>query len=192
MKLDGNQIRPGHVLRHRDQLWRVMSVEHVKPGKGGAFAQAELRNLRSGAKFNARFRASESVERVRLAQLPYQYLYRDGEAYCFMNQETFEQISLSEPVLGAEQIPYLQEGLVVTLETMEAEEAEILSLSLPEHATLAVTETEAVVRGQTATASYKPAVLENGIRLTVPPHIETGMRIVVHTASGSYVERAKL
>ena len=192
MKLDGNQIRPGHVLRHRDQLWRVMNVEHVKPGKGGAFAQAELRNLRSGAKFNARFRASESVERVRLAQLPYQYLYRDGEAYCFMNQETFEQISLSEPVLGAEQIPYLQEGLVVTLETMEAEEAEILSLSLPEHVTLAITETEAVVRGQTATASYKPAVLENGIRLTVPPHIETGMRIVVHTASGSYVERAKL
>ena len=188
MKIDGNAIRPGNVIEHQGRLWRAMKVQHVKPGKGGAFMQVEFRDVRDGTKLNERFRASETVERVRLDQNNYQFLYADGDDYTFMDQQTFDQITLGKYLIGEDQVPYLRDGMVVSIETYEERPIDV---SLPEKVTLAVVEADAVVKGQTASSSYKPAVLENGVRILVPPHIESGARVVVATADGSYVERAK-
>lgn len=187
MKIDGNAIRPGNVIEHQGRLWRAVKIQHVKPGKGGAYLQVELKDVRGGTKLNERFRSSETVERVRLEQREYQFLFGDDDAFTFMDQETFEQISLSTAAVG-EQAAFLQDGMVVTIETYEEEP---IGLSLPDKVTLEVAEADAVVRGQTASSSYKPAVLDNGMRVLVPPHIEAGTRIVVATADGTYVERAK-
>ncbi len=188
MKIDGNAIRRGNVIEHQGRLWRAVKTQHVKPGKGGAFLQVELKDIRDGTKLNERFRASESVERVRLDQKDYQYLYSDGDAHTFMDQETFDQVALQTDLIGEDQVAFLQEGMVVSLETYEDSP---IGVTLPEKVTLAVAEADAVVKGQTASSSYKPAVLENGVRVMVPPHIEAGTRIVVATVDGSYVERAK-
>ena len=188
MKIDGNEIRPGNVIEHQGRLWRAIKIQHVKPGKGGAFLQVELREVRDGTKLNERFRSSESVERVRLDQRDFQFLYTDGNEFTFMNQETFEQIALNGEMIGEGQIPYLQEGMVVSVESYEESP---IGVSLPEKVVLAITEADAVVRGQTASSSYKPALLENGVRILVPPYLEAGTRVVVSTADGSYVERAK-
>jgi elongation factor P len=188
MKINGNAIRPGMVIEHQGRLWRAVKIQHTQPGKGGAYLQVELKDVRDGTKLNERFRSSETVERARLDQRPYQYLYADGDMYTFMDSETYEQISLSSDFIGEDQIPYLQDGLDVLIEMFEDSP---ISVQLPETVVLSVTEADAVVKGQTASSSYKPAVLENGIRTLVPPHIETGTRIVVNTGDGSYVERAK-
>lgn len=188
MKIDGNEIRPGNVIEHQGRLWRAVKTQHVKPGKGGAFLQVELKELRDGTKLNERFRSSESVERVRLDQKEYQFLYSDGDTHTFMDQETFEQVTLNAAMIGEDSIPFLQDGMLVTIESFEDSP---ISITLPEHVTLEITEADAVVKGQTASSSYKPAVLENGVRTMVPPHIGTGTRVVINTADGSYVERAK-
>ncbi|MHA1567461.1 MAG: elongation factor P [Alphaproteobacteria bacterium] len=188
MKIDGNAIRPGNVIEHQQRLWRAIKIQHVKPGKGGAFLQVELRDIRDGTKLNERFRASETVERVRLDQRQFQYLFGDGDSFTFMDQENYEQISLHKDMVGEDAIPFLQEGMVVSIESYEEEP---ISIALPEKVTLTITEADAVVKGQTASSSYKPALLENGLRVMVPPHIGTGTRVVVATEDCTYVERAK-
>ena len=186
MKISGVEIRPGMILEHKDRLWVAVKTMHTKPGKGGAYMQVELRNLRDGSKSNERFRASENVERVRLDQRDYQYLYNDGNLFTFMNTETYEQINIAAGLIG-DDADYLQDGMTVTIELYEDEP---IGVALPEHVVLAVQDTEPVVRGQTAANSFKPAVLENGVRTTVPPFIGVGEKLVIATADGSYVRRA--
>ena len=186
MKINGNAIRPGYVIEHKGALWRATKIQHTQPGKGGAYLQVELRNLRDGTKLHARFRSSETVERTRLVQKPYQFLYADGDLLTFMDAETYEQISLGRDNVG-EAARFLQDGMEVSV---EFHEEEVLGVALPEQVVLAVVEADAVVKGQTASSSYKPATLENGIRIMVPPHIEAGVKVVVSTADAEYVKRA--
>ncbi len=186
MRINGNAIRPGNVIEHKDGLWRAVKIQHTQPGKGGAYLQVELRNLRNGSKLNERFRASENVERVRLDQKDHQYLFDDGQTYTFMDMESYEQIELSAEALGDQTI-YLQEGMTIVIESFEGDP---LGVELPDQVTLEVTETEPVVKGQTAANSNKPAVLDNGLRTNVPPFINQGDRIIIATADGTYVKRA--
>ena len=187
MKINGNEIRPGHVLEHNARIWLVARAEHVKPGKGPAYQQVELKDLVDGTKLNERFRAVETVERVRLDEQQYQFLYQEGEQLNLMDQETFEQLAIDEGLVGA-RLPFLQEGMTLTVLGYEGRP---LMVHLPDTTVLEVVEADPVVKGQTAAASYKPAVLENGVRVMVPPHIEAGTRVVVNIAEASYVERAR-
>ncbi|MFD2204120.1 elongation factor P [Kiloniella antarctica] len=187
MKINGNAIRPGNIIEYKGRLMRAMKTQHTQPGKGGAYLQVELRDIRDGTKMNERFRASEDVDRVRLDQIEYQFLFRDGDMLNFMNNESYEQIALHEDMVG-EPVIFLQDGMAVTIELFEEEP---ISVVLPDTVTCEVVEADAVVKGQTASSSYKPGVLDNGVRILVPPHIAAGTRIVVNTADGSYVERAK-
>lgn len=187
MKISANEMRPGNVLEHKDRLWQVVRTEHVKPGKGPAYQQAELKDLVDGTKLNERFRAVETVERVRLDEKEYQYLYEEGEQLNLMDQESFEQITLPKDLIGAS-LPFLQEGMTITVQSYEGRP---LMARLPETAVLEVVEADPVVKGQTAAASYKPAILDNGVRIMVPPHIESGTRVVVSITDQTYVERAK-
>ncbi|MDD7911899.1 MULTISPECIES: elongation factor P [Pseudovibrio] len=186
MKLNGNEIKPGNVLQHQDTLWAVVKVQHVKPGKGGAFAQVEMKNLLDGRKLNERFRATESVERVRLEQKDFQFLYEEGEMLVFMDTESYEQLELQKEFVG-ERAAFLQDGMMVTVELHEEKP---IGISLPNHVTLQIVEADAVVKGQTQSSSYKPAVLENGVRCMVPPFITAGEKIVVDTETVEYVRRA--
>ncbi len=188
MKINGNAVRPGMVIEHQNRLWRAVKIQHTQPGKGGAYLQVELKDIRDGTKLNERFRSSETVERVRLDQKPFQFLYSDGEMYTFMDTDTYDQIALTAAAIGEDQVPYLRDGMPVTIDFHEESP---LGVSLPDTVALAVVEADAVVKGQTASSSYKPAVLENGVRVMVPPHIEAGTRVVVNIAEGTYVERAK-
>ena len=188
MKIDGNAIRPGNVIEHQDRLWRAVKTQHVKPGKGGAFLQVELKDIRNGTKLNERFRSAETVERVSLDHKDYQFLYADGGLLTFMDQQTYDQVTLGANLVGEDQMAYLQDSMIVSVESYEDEP---ISVALPERVTLTVVEADEVLRGQTASSSYKPAILENGVRVLVPPHIEAGTAIVVATVDGSYVERAR-
>lgn len=188
MKINGNSIRAGMVIEHQGSLWRAVKIKHTQPGKGGAYLQVELKDIRTGTKLNERFRSSETVERAQLDQKKHQFLYADGAMLTFMDSETFDQITLDQDLLGEDQIPFLQDNMTVTIESHEGDP---IGVQLPDTVSLAVTEADAVVKGQTASSSYKPAMLENGVRCMVPPHIEAGTRIVVNTSDGSYVERAK-
>ena len=188
MKINGNTIRPGMVIEHQGRLWRAVKIQHTQPGKGGAYLQVELKDIRIGSKLNERFRSSESVERVRLEQRKFQYLFAADDMYTFMDDETYDQISIAGEDVGEEHIPFLQEGMAVMIESYEGEP---LGVALPDHAVFEVVEADAVVKGQTASSSYKPAVLDNGVRILVPPHIEAGTRVVVNIAERTYVERAK-
>ncbi|MEM9784491.1 MAG: elongation factor P [Pseudomonadota bacterium] len=161
-------------------------LQHVKPGKGGAFAQVELKNLRNGSKLNERFRSADKVERVRLEHKDQQFLYETDGMLVFMDQQTFEQIELSAEILG-DRRPFLQDGMTVTIEYYETE---ALNATLPEKVTCTIAETEPVVKGQTAANSYKPAVLDNGVRVMVPPFVGQDEQIVVNTETMEYVERA--
>ncbi|MCV2873813.1 elongation factor P [Defluviimonas sp. WL0050] len=185
-KINGNEIRPGNVLEHDGGLWAAVKVNHVKPGKGGAFAQVELKNLRDGRKLNERFRSEDKVERVRLDQKDQQFLYENDGMLVFMDNETFEQIELPADLLG-DRRPFLQDGMVATIEYY-GEEA--LSMQLPQKVVCKVVETEPVVKGQTAANSYKPAILDNGVRIMVPPFIGQDEDIIVHTEFMEYSERA--
>ncbi len=188
MKIKGNAIRPGNVIEHKRRLWRAVKIQHTQPGKGGAYLQVELKDIRDGTKLNERFRASEDVDRVRLDQRAYQFLYAEGgDMLTFMDNETYEQISLHKDLVG-EPVIFLQEGMTVTIESYEGS---LISITLPETTSNLIVEADPVVKGQTASSSYKPATLENGARIMVPPHIGSGTRVVVNTADGSYVERAK-
>ena len=185
-KINGNEIRPGYILEHDGGLWVAVKVSHVKPGKGGAFAQVEMKNLRSGSKLNERFRSEDKVERVRLDQKDQQFLYETDGMLVFMDAETFEQIELPADLLG-DRRPFLQDGMTVNVEYF-GEEA--LNMTLPQRVTCTIAETEPVVKGQTAANSYKPAILDNGVRITVPPFVGEGEAVVVNTEDSTYVERA--
>ena len=187
MKINGNAVRVGNIIEHNDRLWVAVKTQAVKPGKGGAFNQVELKDIRNGSKLNERFRADEQVERVRLEQRKAQFLFRDVDMLTFMDAETYEQTMIDVNLLGEQSI-YLQDGMELTIETYEEEP---LSVVLPDTVVMEVVEADAVVKGQTASSSYKPGVLENGARIMVPPHIEAGTRVVVKPADGTYVERAK-
>ncbi len=185
-KINGNEIRPGNVLEHNGGLWSAVKVDHVKPGKGGAFAQVELRNLRNGSKLNERFRSADKVERVRLEQKDQQFLYEQDGMLVFMDSETFEQVELPVEILG-ERRPFLQDGMTIAIEYYDAE---ALNATLPQKVTCKVVETEPVVKGQTAANSFKPAILDNGVKVMVPPFVGEGEDIIVNTETMDYSERA--
>lgn len=185
-KINGNEIRPGNVLEHENHLWVAVKVDHVKPGKGGAFAQVEMKNLRNGSKLNERFRSADKVERVRLEQKDMQFLYEDAGQLIFMDTETYDQVQLDADILG-ERRPFLQDGMTIVVEFYEAE---ALSASLPQKVTCKISETEPVVKGQTAANSFKPATLDNGIKVMVPPFVGQDEDIIVNTETMEYAERA--
>ncbi len=185
-KINGNEIKTGNVLEHEGGLWGVVKVGHVKPGKGGAFAQVEMKNLRDGRKLNERFRSEDKVERVRLEQKDQQFLYENDGMLVVMDMESFEQIELPADLLG-DRRPFLQDGMTVTIEYY-GEEA--LNMALPQKVTCKVVETEPVVKGQTAANSYKPAILDNGVRVMVPPFVGPDEDIIVNTETFEYAERA--
>ncbi len=185
-KINGNEIRPGNVLEHNGGLWSAVKVDHVKPGKGGAFAQVEMRNLRNGSKLNERFRSADKVERVRLDQKDQQFLYEVDGMLVFMDSETYEQIELPAEILG-DRRPFLQDGMTIHI---EYHESEALNATLPQKVTCIVVETEPVVKGQTAANSFKPAVLDNGVKVMVPPFVGQDEAIVVNTETMEYSERA--
>jgi elongation factor P len=187
MKINGNEIKPGNIIQHKDSIWVAVKTSHVKPGKGGAFAQVELKKIPEGTKLNERFRASETVERLRLENKTYQYLYTEGKLASFMDKETFEQIELSLDFIG-EKISLLQDGMDVEIESHEATP---INIAFPDHITLKVVDTEPTVKGQTAAASYKPAELENGLRIMVPPFVQVDESVVINSEDLSYVKRAE-
>ncbi len=186
MKINGNEIRPGNVIEHQGKLWIAVKTSHVKPGKGPAYCQVELKNVMDGTKLNERFRSAETVERVRLEQKDYQFLYAEDDMLVFMDTDTYEQIHIPKDFLG-ERAAFLQDGMMVRVESYETTP---IGVSLPDQVTLAVAEAEPVVKGQTAASSYKPALMENGVRVMVPPFISVGERIVVDTNELTYVRRA--
>ena len=187
MKVNGNNLKSGMIINHKGGMWKVITTQSVKPGKGGAFAQVEMKNLKDSSKLNERFRSSEVVERLYVENKSFQYSYNDGDAYHFMDTNTYEQISLNKNIIGELDI-FLQDNMIVTIEFIENHP---VSIKLPEHITEEVTDTEAVIKGQTAASSFKPAILSNGYKIMVPPHIENGTRIVISTTNFSYVEKAK-
>lgn len=187
MKIAGNAIRPGMVLEYKGKLVVVVKIEHRTPGNLRAFNQVEMQDVVSGTKYNDRFSASEMVERVRLEQKTYQYLYDEGDSLVFMDSESFEQVNIPKALLG-EQVAFLEPNMSVEVESHEGRP---LGVTLPETTIMAIRETEPTVKGQTASGSYKPAVLENGVRVMVPPYLAEGERVVVRIADREYVERAR-
>ena len=187
MKINGNAIKPGNVIEHDGGLWVAVKTAHVKPGKGGAFAQVELKNLITGSKLNERFRSEDTVERVRLDQKDFTYLYDGGDTLVFMDKATYEQIELQKQWVGDERVPYLQDGMEVVIEFHDERP---IGLTLPEQVVLEVMETEPTVKGQTASSSYKPSTASNGLRIMIPPYMSAGEKIIVDTTTGEYVRRA--
>ncbi|MGB3611812.1 MULTISPECIES: elongation factor P [unclassified Aminobacter] len=185
-KINGNEIRPGNVIEHDGGLWVAVKTNAVKPGKGGAYNQVELKNLINGTKLNERFRAAETVERVRLEQKDFTFLYEQGDALVFMDDESYEQLELEKDFVG-ERAAFLQDGMKVTVELHEDRP---IGIKLPDQVTLTITDADPVVKGQTAASSYKPAVLENGIRVLVPPFISAGEKVIIDTNEITYVSRA--
>jgi len=187
MKIAGNEIKPGAVIEHDGSLWVAVKTQAVKPGKGGAYNQVELKNLFDGRKLNERFRSAESVEAIELEFKPYTFLFEAGEVLTFMDKETFDQIEISKDFMG-ERAAFLSEGMEVKVESYEGRP---IAVKLPLQVTLSVTETDPVVKGQTAAPSYKPALLENGLRVMVPPFIDVGSKIIVSTDDVEYIKRAE-
>ena len=187
MKVNGNNLKAGMIISHKGGMLKVITTQSVKPVKGGAFAQVELKNLKDSSKLNERFRSSEVVERLYVETKSFQYSYNDGDTYHFMDTNTYEQISLDKNIISELDI-FLQDNILVSVEFIDNNP---VSIKLPEHIIEEVTDTEAVIKGQTATSSFKPAILSNGYKIMVPPHIENGTRIVISTTNFSYVEKAK-
>jgi elongation factor P len=179
MKISGVDIRPGNILEYEKGIWKVAKTQHTQPGKGGAFMQVEMKNLIDGRKTNVRFRSADTIERVRLDTKDFQYLYAEGDSLVFMDKDTYDQLG--------DAAAFLQDGMEVSLEMWEERP---ISVQLPEQVEATIVEADAVVKGQTASSSYKPAVLDNGVRVMVPPHIESGTRIVVDVYERSYVGKA--
>ena len=186
MKISGVDIRPGNIIEYERGIWKVGKIQHTQPGKGGAFMQVEMKNLIDGRKTNVRFRSQDTVERVRLDTKDFQYLYHDGDALVFMDKDTYEQIQLPADLLG-EAAAFLQDGMEVSLELWEDRP---ISVQLPDQVEATIVEADAVVKGQTASSSFKPALLDNGVRVMVPPHISSGTRIVVDVYERTYVGKA--
>lgn len=187
MKQNANSIRVGNVIEHQNKLWRVTKTMHTMPGKGGAFVQMELKDAKTGTKMNERFRSSEDIERVRLDQTEYQYLYGDDDTITVMDMTSYEQKTLNKDLLG-DMAAFLTDGMMIVIESHDGTP---MGVTLPDTVVLEVAETESVVKGQTAASSYKPAILSNGVKTTIPPFIGVGEKIIVKTEDASYVERAK-
>jgi elongation factor P len=185
-KISGSEIRPGMVITFQDALWAVVKTMTVKPGKGPAYNQAELKNVMDGRKLNNRFGTDDRVEQVELERKDFQFLYRQGDALVFMDSDTYDQLELPEDFVG-DRAAFLQDGMTVTLQ-MHAERP--IGIRLPDYVTLEVVEADPVVRGQTAASSYKPARLENGLRVMVPPFITAGEKVIVDTNEVAYIRRA--
>ena len=186
MKINGNEIKPGNVIEHKGDLYVAVKTNAVKPGKGGAFAQVELKGVTTGTKLNERFRATETVERVRLEQREFSFLYAQDDMLVFMNNESYEKIELPRDFVG-ERAAFLQDGMNVTVELYEDTP---LGVKLPQTVTLEISEADPVVKGQTVSSSYKPAVMENGVKVMVPPFISAGEKVVVDTDEITYVRRS--
>ena len=187
MKILGNEIKPGMIIEHKNDLWTVLKTQHVKPGKGGAFNQLELKSVKKGTKLNERFRSSDSVEKAILDERKFNFLYKDDNNCHFMDNNNFEQISIGKSLMG-EKINLLKENMEVVVQSYEDQ---VLAVDLPSTIELKVSTTEAVIKGQTASSSYKPATLENGINITVPPFINEGDQIILDTRTLEYVKKIK-
>tara|TARA_B100000579_G_scaffold123655_1_gene99646 strand:- start:921 stop:1484 length:564 start_codon:yes stop_codon:yes gene_type:complete len=187
MKVNGNAVKPGMIVEHKGELWTVTKSQSVKPGKGGAFNQVEMKNIKTNSKLNERFRSSEEVERVRVDEEAYQYLYQQDAKLIFMNSTSYEQIELDKEFVG-DKLALLSENDEVILEIYNERP---IGIQLPKNLSFIVKDTEAVVKGQTAASSNKPAVLENGLRIMVPPFIEQGEKVVINTEDLSYLKRVE-
>ncbi|OLP52680.1 elongation factor P [Rhizobium rhizosphaerae] len=187
VKVIASSVRKGNVLDVDGKLYVVLTAQNFHPGKGTPVTQVDMRRISDGVKVSERYRTTEQVERAFVEDRPHTFLYEDGEGFHFMNPESYDQLVMSSDDIG-DQKAYLQEGMVCTLSTHEGV---AIAIELPRHVTLEITETEPVTKGQTASSSYKPAMLSNGVRTLVPPHITAGTRVIIATEDGSYVERAK-
>jgi len=187
MKVNANTMRKGHILEHNGKLYVITGTQIVQPGKGGAFIQLEMKDVRTGNKNIERFRTQETVERARLDEHEMTFLFAEGDSYTFMDKESYEQVTIPGDLIG-EGKAFLQDGMEVVVQSFEGSP---ISIELPQTVTLRIVEADPVVKGQTASSSYKPALLENGVRILVPPHIEAGTRVVVNVEDATYLERAK-
>ena len=187
MKVIASSLRKGNVVDVDGRLYVVLTAQNIHPGKGTPVTQVDMRRISDGVKVSERYRTTEQVERAHVEEREHSFLYSDGEGYHFMNPESYEQVAVPEDVIG-DQAVYLQEGMAVML---SLHNGNAIAIELPARVTLEIVETEPVVKGQTASSSYKPAKLSNGARTMVPPHIQAGTRVVIMTEDGSYVERAK-
>jgi len=186
-KVAGNEVRPGMIIELNGQLWSVVKTQSVKPGKGGAYNQVELKNVVNGGKLNERFRSAETVDEVQLERRDFQYLYANDDMLTFMDMQSYDQIEIAADFVG-DRTQFLQDGMKVVVQLHEGKP---LGISLPQQVVLEVVEADPVTRGQTAASSYKSAILENGMRVQVPPFIEKGVKVIVSTDDGSYVKRAE-
>jgi len=187
MKINANLIRPGNILEHNNKQWVVLKIQLIQPGKGGAFIAVDMRDVRTGIKSNERWRTADTVERLQAEERECTYLFGDADTLTFMEKESFEQFTVPREVVG-EPAAFLQDGMACAVNLIEGQP---ISVKLPDKVVMQVVEADPVVKGQTAASSYKPGKLENGVRVMIPPFIETGTRIVVNTADSTYVERAK-
>ena len=187
MKILGSEIKPGMIIEHKNNLWSVLKAQHVKPGKGGAFNQVELKSVKKGTKLNERFRSNDNVERAVLDEKKFNFLYKDENDCHFMDQTNFEQITINKSFLG-EKNKLLRENMEVNVQFYEDQ---ALSVDLPNSVELIVERTDAAIKGQTASSSYKPASLENGINIMVPPFIESGDKIILDTRTLEYIKKIK-
>ena len=188
MKVPVNSIRAGNVIEYNGKLWVASKVQHISPGKGGAFVAIEAKALREGNKLQERFRSGETIEHVHIDERECTYLFKDDNGYTFMDKENYEQLTVGANVLDPDQARWLQDGMEATVSLYEGSP---VGVELPKSVVLPVIEADAVVRGQTASSSYKPAIVEGGIKVMVPPHIGVGTKLVINTEDGSYMERAK-
>ena len=187
LKVIASSIRKGNIIEQDGRLYVVLTAENIHPGKGTPVSQIEMRRIGDGVKVSERYKTTDQVEKATVEDTIFNYLYEDADGFHFMNAETYDQVQVSKEIVGSS-APYLQENMTVKLSLHDLNP---VAIQLPQRATLEVVETEPVTKGQTASSSYKPAILSNGVRTAVPPHIGTGTRIVVMTEDGSYVERAK-
>ncbi len=187
MKISGNEIKPGMIIEHKDDLWSVVKAQHVKPGKGGAFNQLELKSIKRGTKLNERFRSSDTIERAILEDKKFNFLYEDKENCHFMDQANFEQIQISKSLLG-EKSKLLKENMEVNVQFYDDQ---ALAVDLPLSIELKIVTTDAAIKGQTASSSYKPATLENGINIMVPPFINSEDKILLDTRTLEYIKKIK-
>lgn len=187
MKINANLIRKGNILEHNGRQLVVLDTQIVQPGKGGAFIQVDMRDIRSGTKAQERWRTADTVEKLDVQETECTYLFGDGDTLTFMDQESFEQFTVPRDLVG-EPGAFLQDGMLCTVDLIEGSP---VSVTLPDKVVCKVVEADPVVKGQTAASSYKPGVLENGVRVLIPPFVEAGTKIVVNTADATYVERAK-
>ncbi len=185
MKISGNEIKPGMIIEHNDDIWEVLKTQHVKPGKGGAFNQVEMKSVNKSTKLNERFRSSDTIEKANIQELKFSYLYKDENKYYFMDSKSFEQVEINKEILGEKGL-FLVENLGVTINFYDEK---AISINLPNQITCKVDITDVALKGQTVSSSYKPATLENGLKIQVPPFIESGDEIIIDTRTNEYIKK---